>query len=111
MYTYTAHCMNGVFQRDKRVTVDERLKNAPYSQAGWCNFDNGWYFMSYASLVFKATRGQDSEELIIEPMDVVPAFSRTTSKQTTLALKELGYTREEIERIKSALNDSKTIRI
>ena len=111
MYTYVAHCRKGVVQCDKIVTVDERLGNAPYSQAGWCKFDNGWYLMSYASLVFKATRVQDSAELIIEPMDVTPEYSRTTSKQTTLALKELGYTREEIERIKSALNDSKTIRI
>mgnify|MGYP004520201857 CR=1 FL=1 len=111
MYTYTVHCMNGVFQRDKRVTVDERLKNAPYAQAGWRNFENGWYFMSYASLVFKATRVQDSAEFIIEPMDVVPAYSRTTSRQTTQALKELGYTPQEIARIKTALNDRKTIRI
>ena len=26
MHTYTAHCMNGVFQRDKIVTVDKRLQ-------------------------------------------------------------------------------------
>ena len=111
MYTYTAHCMNGVFQRDKRVTVDERMQNAPYAQAGWCNFKNGLYFMSYASLVFKATRVKDSAELIIEPMDVVPSCSRTTSKQTNLALKELGYTPQEIAQIKTALNKRKTIRI
>ena len=111
MYTYTAHCNDGIVQRDRRVIVDERLKNAPYAQAGWCNFDNGWYFMSYASLVFKATRVKDSAELIIEPMQVSPSFSRTTSKQTTLALREFGYTPQEIAKIKSALNDGKTIRI
>lgn len=94
-----------------RVTVDERLQDAPYSQAGWIAFDNGWYFMSYASIVFKATRVRDSAELIIEPMDVVPSFSRTTSKQTTIALRELGYTSQEITRIKTALNNRKTIRI
>lgn len=109
MYTYTAHCMNGVFQSDRRVTVDERLQNAPYAQAGWLNFKNGWYLMSYASLVFKATKVQDSAELIIEPMDVVPSCSRTTSRQTTLALKELGYNHKEIAQIKTALNDRKTI--
>lgn len=111
MYTYIAHCMNGYLQRDIRVTVDERLDYAPYAQAGWCNFKDGWYFMSYSSLVFKATRVQDSAELIIEPMDASPYFSRTTSKQTSLALKELGYTPQEIKKIKSALNDRKTIRI
>lgn len=111
MHTYTAHCMNGVFQCDKRVIVDEPLQKAPYAQAGWRNFDNGWYLISYASFVFKATRVQDSAELIIEPMDVVPSYSRTTSKHTTFALRELGYTAQEIARIKTALNDRKTIRI
>ena len=111
MYTYTAHCMNGVFQGDSRVTVDERLKLAPYAQCGWRNFKDGWYFVSYASLVFKATRVRDSAELIIEPMDAVPSCSRTTSKQTTLALRELGYTQQEIVRIKSVLNEGKIIRI
>ena len=110
MYTYTAHCMNGV-QCGKRVTVDERLQNAPYAHAGWCNFENGRYLMSYASLVFKATRVQGSAEFIIEPMDVVPSYSHTTSKQTTLALRELGYTAQEIARIKTVLNNRKTIRI
>lgn len=111
MYTYTAHCMNGVFKRDRRVTVDERLESAPYAQAGWCNFDNGWYLMSYDSIVFKATLVKDSAELIIEPMNVAPSFSRTTNKHTTFALKELGYTPQEISKIKTALNDRKTIRI
>lgn len=111
MYTYTAHCMNGVFQRDKRVTVDERLQNAPHAQAGWYNFDRGRYLMSYASLVFRVTRAQDSAELIIEPRDVAPSYSRTTSRHTTLALKELGYTPQEIAQIKTALNARKTIRI
>lgn len=111
MYTYIAHCNDCGFKRDRHVTVDERLEYAPYAQAGWCNFDNGWYFMSYASLVFKATRVQDSAELIIEKMDVDPSYSKTTSKQTNLALKELGYTPQEIKKIKSALNDGKTIRI
>lgn len=111
MYTYTAHCVNGVFDRYKRVSVDDRLQNAPYAQAGWCLFKDGWYLMSYASLVFKATRIQDSAELIIEPMDAVPSYSRTTSKHTTLALEELGYTAKEITKIKDALNKRKTIRI
>lgn len=111
MYSYTAHCMNGVFQHERRVTVDERLENSPYSKAGWLNFDNGWYLMSYDSLVFKATRVEDSAELIIEPMNVIPSCSRTTSKQTTMALRELGYTSQEISEIKKALNKRKTIRI
>lgn len=108
MYTYTAHCFDGLYKSVKRVVADNPLRYAPYSQAGWRNFKNGVYLVSYASLVFKANKMPDGR-YTIEPMDVMPSYSRTTSRQTTKALKELGYGPKEIADIKKALNKGETI--
>ena len=38
MKQYTAHCIDGgIFCRDVKVTVDERLEHMPYAQAGIIN--------------------------------------------------------------------------
>lgn len=108
MYTYTIHCTDGCSDTVKRVTVDSGLKYAPYSQAGWRVFKNGSYLVSFASLVFKATI-TDEGTRIIAPVDVAPCYSVTTSRHTTMALKQLGYNLKEIATIKKALNKGETI--
>lgn len=104
MYTYTAHCINGVFEKYKKVTVDRPLKYAPYAQAGFEVCGNCLYLMSYVSCVFKARKDYDGS-WYIEPVDVAPSYSRTTSKHTTLALRELGLSDKDIKDCKKELND------
>ena len=104
MRTYVAHCLNGVSKKYTKVTVDRPLKYAPYAQAGFWVGNNCIYLVSYASCVFKARKDIDGA-WYIEPRDVVPSYSRTTSKHTTLALRELGMDNKEIRDCKKALND------
>lgn len=104
MRTYTARCIDGVFEKRCKVTVDRPLKYAPYAQAGFWVCDNCLYLVSYASCVFKARKDVDGA-WYIEPRDVAPSYSRTTSKHTTLALRELGMNDKEIRACKKELND------
>lgn len=104
MRTYTAHCLNGVFEKYQKVTVDRPLKYAPYAQAGWQEFENVLYLMSYASCVFKARKDIDGA-WYIEPRDVIPSYSRTTSNHTRLALREMGMNDKEIKACIKELND------
>ena len=104
MRTYTAHCLNGVFEKYTKVTVGRPLKYAPYAQAGFWVDGNCIYLVSYASCVFKA-RKDVAGTWYIEPGDVVPSYSRTTSKHTSFALRELGMNDKEIKDCKKALND------
>lgn len=104
MKTYTAHCLNGVFEKYQKVTVDSPLKYAPYAQAGFWVCDNCIYLVSYASCVFKARKDADGS-WYIEPGEVIPSYSRTTSIHTTLALRELGMNDNEIRDCKKELND------
>lgn len=103
MKTYTAHCIDGVFEKYRKVIVDRPLKYAPYAQAGFWVCDNCLYLVSYASCVFKACKDIDGA-WHIEPRDVFPSYSRTTSKHTTLALRELGLNDKEIQDCKKELN-------
>ena len=104
MRAYMAHCVNGVFEKYTRVTVDRSLKYAPYAQAGFWVCNNCIYLVSYASCVFKARKDVDGA-WYIEPREVRPSYSRTTSKHTTLALREIGMSDEEIAACKKELND------
>ena len=104
MKTYTAHCIDGVFEKYQKVTVDRPLKYAPYAQAGFWVRDNCIYLVSYASCVFKAHKDIDGA-WYIEPRDVIPAYSRTTSKHTRLALREMGMNDNEIKSCIKELND------
>lgn len=103
MRTYTAHCIEGVFEKYRKVTVDRPLKYAPYAQAGFWVCDNCIYLVSYASCVFKARKDVDGA-WYIEPRDVNPCYSRTTSKHVTLALRELGLSDSDIAKVKKELN-------
>lgn len=104
MYTYTAHCINGVFEKYKNVTVERPLKYAPYAQAGFEVHGNCLYLMSYASCVFKARKDPDGS-WHIEPCKVAASYSRTTSRHITLALRELGMSDKEIVDCKKELNE------
>ena len=104
MRTYTAHCLNGVFEKYQKVTVDRPLKYAPYAQAGFWVRDNCIYLVSYASCVFKARKDIDGA-WYIEPRDVRPSYSRTTSNHTRLALREMGMNDKEIKACIKELND------
>ena len=104
MKTYTAHCIEGCFEKYRKVTVDRPLKYAPYAQAGFWVCDYCLYLVSYARCVFKARKDKDGA-WYIEPREVAPLHSRTTSKHTTLALRELGMNDKEITACKKELND------
>lgn len=104
MKTYTAKCIEGASVKYRKVTIDRPLKYAPYAQAGFWGCDDCIYLLSYASCVFKARHDEDGA-WYIEPREVRPSYSRTTSKHVTLALRELGMTDKEIAACKKALND------
>ena len=51
MATYTAHCINGIFEDNIKMYVDKRLKNHPGAQAGIVQMEDGNTLLySYATL-------------------------------------------------------------
>lgn len=108
MTTYTAHeILGGIYENTVKMTVDRRLRYAPYAQAGWIdaikyytdNENNGKLasyckaMYSYSSLIFTATVNEKGIADMIDTQDAEAAVncSRTTSRQVTLALRELGF--------------------
>lgn len=102
MITYIAHESNGVYSRDKRVTLDRRLRYAPYAQAGWLRDGYNHYTMySYSSRIFTADVSCIGvEEITTRYADAAINYSRTTSRQVTYALRELGLTDNTIAKLK-----------
>lgn len=102
MITYVAHEMNGVYSRDKRVTLDSRLRYMPYAQAGWLHDSYNNYIMySYSSRVFRAEISSVGvEEISVRNCDAAMNYSRTTSRQVTMALREIGLSDSVIARLK-----------
>ena len=86
MKRYTAHCQSGYYLYERDVTVDRKLSNMPYAQAGVINLDDGIQLVSYETIV---------AEIVDNWLHVYGMFSRTTGKHISAFLKEyaprMGY--------------------
>ena len=104
MTTYTAHeIFGGLYEKTVKMTVSRRLRYMPYAQAGWKDYDvydqNGTAtdhckaMYRYSSLIFTATVDSCGNVFMIDTYDAKASAdcSRTTSRQVTLALRELGF--------------------
>ena len=102
MATYTAHeILGGLYEKTVKMTVSRRLRYMPYAQAGWIDYidncgtitDSCKAMYSYSSLIFTATVNVDGAVTMIDTYDAKASAdcSRTTSRQVTLALRELGF--------------------
>ena len=114
MTTYTANEALG------GLKVDCRLRYAPYAQAGWIyttkrhtdNENNGKpasyckAMYSYSSLIFTATVNEEGVVYMIDTQDAEAAanYSRTTSRQVTLAMRELGFSDAVITALKKYMS-------
>lgn len=106
--TYTAHeVLGGYYEKTVKMTVDRRLRYAPYGQAGWRERKIGarestLEMYSYSSLIF--TAGYDNGvlcDISTRWADAAIDCSRTTSAQVTKAMRELGLTDAAIARLKT----------
>ena len=111
MATYTAHeILGGVYEKTVKMTVSRRLRYAPYAQAGWIDYhsncgtitDDCKAMYSYSSLIFTATVNASGGITMIDTYDAKASAdcSRTTSRQVTLALRELGFSDAVAQAIK-----------
>ena len=113
MTTYTAHEVHGgLYEKTVKVTVSRRLRYMPYAQAGWKDYavydnygmttDHREAMYSYSSLIFNATVTANGVVTMIDTHDAKASadYSRTTSRQVTLALRELGFSDAVVYAIK-----------
>lgn len=102
--TYTAHeIFGGIYENTVNVTVSRKLRYAPYAQAGWKDYDcydscgaitdRCMAMYSYSSLIFTATVNVNGDVIMIDTYEAKAKanYSRTTSRQVNLALRELGF--------------------
>ena len=119
MATYTAHeILGGIYENTVKMTVSRRLRYAPYSQAGWRDYDvydqdgattyHCKAMYSYSSLIFTATVNVNGYVTMIDTYDAKASAdcSRTTSRQVTLALRELGFTDAVAQAIKRYISSN-----
>ena len=105
MTTYTAHeILGGLYEKTVKMTVSRRLYYMPYAQAGWRDYavynncgittDHCEAMYSYSSLIFTARVNASGDVTMIDTYDAKAKAncSRTTSRQVTLAMRELGFT-------------------
>lgn len=101
---YTAHEIHGgYYETYKKVEVSRRLYYMPYAQAGWCDLQSGelHYMYSYSSRIFSAyTSSFGLEYISVRGADAAINYSRTTSRQVTAAMRELGLNGNEIAALK-----------
>ena len=101
--TYTAHEIHGgYYETYKQVEVSARLHYMPYAQAGWLREkDNYFTMLSYSSRIFTAQiTACGVEEISVRNADAAINYSRTTSRQVTAAMREIGLTDATIARLK-----------
>lgn len=100
--TYIAHEQNGYFCKDVRVEVASRLRYMPYAQAGWLREQDNYFTMvSYSSRIFTAqVTAFGVEEVNVNNADAAINYSRSTSRQVTAAMQELGLCGGEIAALK-----------
>lgn len=108
--TYTAHeIKGGYYETYKRVEVARRLHYMPYAQAGWreergsgcaANYVRLTMF-SYSSAIFHVWYKDGALfTLDTQCVDAAINYSRTTSRQVTAAMQELGLCGGEIAALK-----------
>jgi hypothetical protein len=102
--TYTAHEIHGgYYETYKCVEVANRLRYMPYAQAGWLREKEDDYFtmVSYSSRIFTAhITASGVDEISTRNADAAMNYSRTTSRQVTMAMQELGLSGSEIVALK-----------
>lgn len=101
--TYTAHEIHGgYYETYKSVEVTSRLNLMPYAQAGWRREDDNHFTMlSYSSRIFTAhITASGVDEISTRNADAAMNYSRTTSRQVTMAMREIGLTDSTIARLK-----------
>ena len=100
--TYTAHEINGYYETYKQVAVDAKLRYMPYAQAGWLRDDDDRFSMySYSSRIFTAQiTALGVEEISVRGADAAINHSRTTSRQVSAAMQEIGLASDVIARLK-----------
>lgn len=110
---YTAHEIHcGYYETYKKVDVNARLRYMPYAQAGWIRErDNYFTMLSYSSRIFAAQiTAFGVEEISTRNADAAINYSRTTSRQVTAAMRELGLTDTTIIKLKKWFtSDSKHV--
>ena len=109
---YTAHEINGYYETYKQVAVDAKLRYMPYAQAGWLREDDDRFAMySYSSRIFTAQiTARGIEEISVRNADAAINYSRTTSRQVSAAMQEIGLTDATIARLKKWFtSDSKHV--
>ena len=103
--TYTAReIYGGYYETYKCVEVASRLRYMPYAQAGWIREkeDNYFTMVSYSSRIFTAQiTASGVEEISTRNADAAINYSRTTSRQVTAAMREIGLTDSTIKRLKT----------
>ena len=113
MATYTAHeILGGIYEKTVKMTVSSRLRYMPYAQAGWLREDDNRFTMvSYSSRIFKAqVSACGVEEISVRNADAAINYSRTTSRQVSAAMQEIGLTDATIARLKKWFtSDSKHV--
>ena len=105
--TYTAHeILGGLYEKTVKMTVDRRLRYAPYSQAGWRERklgarESALEMYSYSSLIFTATFDCGVLcDISTRDADAAINYSRTTSRQVSAAMQEIGLANDVIARLK-----------
>lgn len=102
--TYTAHeIKGGYYETYKTVEVARRLRYMPYAQAGWRDLCSGnlHAMFSYSSRIFDAYMSAWGLEYIsVRQATAAINYSRTTSRQVTAAMRELGLSGNEIAALK-----------
>ena len=95
------------------MKVSARLRYMPYAQAGWVREKESDYFtmLSYQSRIFTAQiTAFGVEEISTRNADAAINYSRTTSRQVTAAMRELGLEGNTIARLKKWFtSDSKHV--
>ena len=112
MKKYIAHEINGCYETYKQVAVDAKLRYMPYAQAGWLREDDDRFAMySYSSRIFTAKFDDTGvAEISKRDADATINYSRTTSRQVTAAMQEIGLANDVIARLKKWFtNDPKHV--
>ena len=103
MTTYTAHeILGGLYENTVKMTVSRRLRYMPYAQAGWLQEKDDCFSMfSYSSRIFTAQiTACGVEEISVRDADAAINYSRTTSRQVSAAMQEIGLANDVIARLK-----------
>ena len=103
MTTYTAHeILGGLYEKTVKMTVSSRLRYMPYAQAGWLREDDDRFTMySYSSRIFTAQiTACGVEEISVRNADAAMNYSRTTSRQVSAAMQEIGLANDVIAKLK-----------